>query len=238
MRNFEVFISSLGAQGVYAASVLSSPIYPAPRLETAALGQATEPARDKRLIELHRELYSALLSPTEAFASDTRCFADRFYADLEGTSADALIEALLFYFLHRTREDISIIDGLGALRAIFFNHESAEPELWLHSAYVRLAALRDEFPLLRLSVPAPAGQRLQDIAFAACENPHRSPRSTGWIWGELKRAPDGLVRAQVECGLDPSLEDFSALNLARKGIESELSALVGRIFGWLQQEAA
>lgn len=212
-RNFEAFIASLGA-GAH-----SGPL-------------------DRRLRQLHRELYEALLRPGDTYADQGACFAGHFLPDLEGGAPDQLMEALLFYFLRRRRSEVSIPLGLSALRSVFFNHETSSPELWIEAGFERLSAQRAAFPEFRCSCPAPLGAREQDLVFCIANGASRPARSAGWITGRLRRQPSGFVGALICCGLDPSLEDPAALELARPALASELQAALWASFGWAGQVAA
>src|SRR5688500_15759575 len=135
LRNFDVFIAALGAPRANAGAIEDSPLYP---LEPRELLPAYAPELEHRLSELHRELYSALLRPSEAFAQSEQSIADAFWPDLRGTSIDALLEAFFYYFLRRVASDVTVSAGLSVLRAVFFNHAASDPSLWLHAAEQRL----------------------------------------------------------------------------------------------------
>jgi hypothetical protein len=212
-RNFEAFIASLGAG-------------------------AQSSALDRRLVRLHRDLYDALLRPGGTYAETEGCFAASFLPDLEGSPADALLEALLFYFLRRRRAEVSVAQGLGALRAVFFNHETSSPDLWVEAGFERLSAQRAGFPIFEQRCHAPFAAREQDLAFISVNGAGRPARSCGWVWGQLRRQPGGRVEARLCCGLDPSLEDPAALADARSALATELEDALYRAFGWARREAA
>lgn len=212
-RNFEAFIASLGAS-------------------------ARSAALDRRLLALHRELYAALLRPSESLADQPGCFAGHFLPDLEDSPPDRLLEALLFYFLRRRRREVSVAQGLGALRSVFFNHETSAPALWVEAGLRRLGAQRAAMPEFELRCLAPLGAREQDLAFVIVNGAGRPARSAGWVRGSLRRQPSGRVEARLLCGLDPSLEDPAALEQARPALRAELEGALYRAFGWARQEAA
>ena len=98
LRNFDVFIASLGAPRADASDIASSSLYPLTPREVLPQYDA---ALEQRLSALHRELYTALLRPSETFAGEQRSMADVFWPDLRGTSIGALLEAFYYYFLRR-----------------------------------------------------------------------------------------------------------------------------------------
>ncbi len=185
-----------------------------------------------RLHSLHRELYTALLRPSETFARDRRTMSEAFWPDLHGTSIDALLEAFFYYFLRKVSADVSVSDGLSVLRAVFFNHSATDPSLWIYSAEQRLAELRMKFPTCKAEVVAPPYSRWQDMAFVINSSCGASPAGRGWSWGNLRRRPDGLGVASVECGVDPSIagshQELETVNIVGR----DLAATLGSIFGW------
>src|SRR5262249_55854516 len=157
-RNFEAFVASVGAPAFDAVDIGSAPCYPA-RVRTDSAVHAMPPRLDSRLTLLHRELYDALLRPTEYFVRAERTFADLFWPDLRHPQVEALFEALLFFFIHRTLDALPVRTGLNALRAVFFNHEAAEPALWLAATRNRLTAERADWPAYRVNLNAPPAAR-------------------------------------------------------------------------------
>ena len=105
-RSFEGFIHSLGGYGTDADSVATSTAYPA---DSLADHQAEMPAAlSARLVQLHRDLYDALLLPMEYFRGSELSLADKFYPDLAGTRVGALVNALMFFFTRYSGVEISV----------------------------------------------------------------------------------------------------------------------------------
>jgi hypothetical protein len=121
---------------------------------------------------------------------------------------------------------------------VFFNHEQSDPELWLHSAKTRLASECEEWPRLSVKFHAPAGARLNGLAFTIIGSRGRAPTGPGWITGLAKLGTDGKCHVEAECGLDPSLANDDALEAARAALESEIKRQVGHVFGWEMEAAA
>jgi hypothetical protein len=236
-RNFESFIAALGTPALDAPDIAVSRLYPA-RTRTDSATTGLPEALDARLLELHRELYSALLRPLSYFEREPRRFADRFLPDLRPTGAGALFEALVFYFGGRTFDNLSIPQGLNIVRTVFFNHEAAEPALWLETARKRLVAERAPLSALSGTLPAPPMTRLHDLAFCIHTAPSRPPSSTGWITGQVRRSFDGRAWVDYTCGRDPSLEAAERLAKARPQLEAEVSAALQTVFGWRQEAKA
>jgi hypothetical protein len=239
-RNFEAFVVSLGAPALDAADIDSAPCYPA-RIRTDSAVHALPPRLDERLTLLHRELYDALLRPAEYFAAEQRSFADVFWPDLRSTAVDALFEALIFFFLRRTLDGLPVRTGLNALRAVFFNHEAAEPALWLAAARERLAAERQGWPAYPVNITAPPAARVQDLAFCIHTGRFRPPQSAGWVTGQIRREFDGRLRVDAQCGLDPALDARErAPQLAQHGpvLQAEVAQALRRVFGWQEALAA
>jgi hypothetical protein len=235
LRNFDVFIASLGAPRADAGEITGSVLYP---LELQEMLPRYDAELERRLGALHTELYTALLRPSEVFAKDQRSMADTFWPDLRGTSIGDLLEAFFYYFLRRVEGDVSVIDGLSVLRAVFFNHAASDPTLWVYSAEQRLTAARLEFPLLRVEVPAPVASRWQDLTFVVNARKGASPAGDGWFWGSLRRRPDGRVLATCECGVDPSIAGTAREHEAAQRVQQRLCATLDRIFGWQRIGAA
>lgn len=247
LRNFEVFIAKLGAQprlsplsqaartiGALAAAEASeaTPLYPA--TDAAELGQfAVEPRVSRRLEQLHRELYEALLRPSELFLNSHKGMADTFWPDLRDTHIERKLEAFFFFYLRRTIRHVSLLEGLAVLRATFFNHEAVEPEHWLYTTQERLASLAAPDPLLSSTFNAPVGTRCEDLAFVLNTDQDRPPNSPAWITGSLKRGADGLLQVRTQCGIDPWLaQNAGELEVARAFMEAEIYASLSYIFGW------
>jgi hypothetical protein len=235
LRNFDVFIASLGAPQTEARDIQSSPLYP---LEPREMLPSYDGALERRLSSLHSDLYTALLRPSESFSRDNRSMADVFWPDLSGTSIAALWEAFFYYFLRTTAGDVSVSDGLSVLRAVFFNHAASDPNLWIYSAEQRLTAQRFAFPTAKVEIPAPAAARWQDLTFVVNTRLGAAPGSPDWFWGSLKRRPDGRVIATVECGVDPSVIGTPHEYEAAEIIQRQLCGTLDRIFGWQRIEAA
>lgn len=239
-RNFEAFIASLGAPAIDATDIASAACYPA-RVRTDSAVSSLPLRLDRRLTKLHRDLYDALLRPGDYFAREERSFAEVFWPDLRHTAVDALFEALLFFFLHRSLDGLPVKAGLNALRAVFFNHEAADPALWLAATRERLTAERAAWPAHRVMLSAPPAARLQDLAFCIHTARFRPPQSAGWIVGRIRREFDGRLRVETECGLDPSLEGpEQEAQRARVAVEltAEIGSALHRVFGWQEARAA
>ncbi len=233
-RSFEGFIHSLGGSGTDADSVADSTAYPA---DSIADRQAEMPAAlSARLVRLHRELYDALLRPVEHFRGSRQTLAEGFYPDLAGTQVDALVEALMFFFIRRCGVEITVPRGLAVLRAVFFNHEAADPALWLYSALERLKGERNPRPAATMTFEAPAGTRVQGLAFALAGARNLPPTSRRMIIGEARRSGDGHITIKAEYGLDPGAEGQS--DEQRQSARSEVVNCISSVFGWREVEAA
>jgi len=235
LRNFDVFIASLGSPRADASDLADNALYP---LEPQEALPTYDPALEHRLAALHRELYTALLRPSEMFTGDGRSIGQVFWPDLRSTSVDALLEAFFYYFLRRTAHDVAVGDGLSVLRAVFFNHAASDPDLWIYSAEQRLSGLRDGFPIIRLELPTPRAARWQDLTFVINAYRGASPAGPGWFWGSLRRRPDGSVLATVECGVDPSAVESQRQDAAAAILKPQLCASLDAIFGWQRVGAA
>jgi hypothetical protein len=238
-RSLEAFLASLGAPARDELSVLGSPLYPA-TFEAEPPLKGLPPQLDARLLQLHRDLYDAMLRPIGYFSGEELCMADYFWADLRETSIGQLLDAFLFYFTRQIAAGVTLTTGLSVIRAVFFNHEQAEPEHWLHTSTHRLAHLRLAAAEHALAFDAPVRARVQDLAFVIHSELGRPPSSAGWITGAIRRWPDGLCHAEVRCGLDPALDTPEKLTAAAPLIETEVKPVVRRVFGWdaLDSEAA
>jgi len=225
-RSLEAFIASLGAPASGAASCLDSPLYPAGQPSTVPI--SLNPRLDERLARLHRDLYDALLRPHGHYALSGPCFAATFLPDLRRTAVDELLDAFFCFFLGGTGESVTTHAGLSGLRAVFFQHEGALPELWLGSARRRLAGLRASTGTERLELTAPLSARLGPLAFslhAALDRPASSP---GWLSGEMRRRPDGRVGVHLEWLRGRENETAPA----GPAVEREVMLLLCRVFGW------
>jgi len=233
-RSFEGFIHSLGGFGTDADSVTESTAYPA---DSLADHQAAMPAElSARLVRLHRELYDALLRPVEFFRGSRQTLAEGFFPDLQGTRADALIEALMFFFVRYSGVEITVPRGLAVFRAVFFNHEAADPALWLYSSLERLKAERNPRSAAITTIEAPPGARVQGLAFALTGARNLPPSSSRMIIGEARRSTDGHVAIKAEYGLDPATPEESAEQ--REHARKEVARCINSVFGWQEVEAA
>jgi hypothetical protein len=230
-RSLEAFLASLGAPARDEPSVLGSPVYPA-TFEAEPPLRGLPPRLDARLLQLHRDLYDAMLRPIGFFSAEKLCMADYFWADLRDTSFGQLLDAFLFYFTRRIGAGVTLTTGLSVIRAVFFNHEQAEPEHWLYSSTRRLAHLRLAAAEHTMNFNAPVRARVQDLAFVIHSAQRRPPSSAGWITGAIRRWPDGLCRAEASCGLDPALDSAEKIAAAAPLIEAEVEPVVRRVFGW------
>jgi hypothetical protein len=230
-RSLEAFLASLAIPARDELSILDSPLYPA--AQAAAELLAGLPSRlDARLFELHRDLYYAMLRPSRSFRSETRCMADYFWEDLREAGIGALLETFMAYFTQRTGEGLSVAGGLSVVRAVFFNHEAAEPEHWLYSSLRRTAHLRAGIDRHDCVFTAPARARTHDLAFGIHDGLHRPPASAGCITGAVRRQPDGLCRVEAGFGVDPSLSGDPHREHVLQEASGEVRAVVERIFGW------
>lgn len=236
-RNFESFIAALGTPDTGAQSVSASLLYPARQRSDSAV-QGISPEMDRRLTRLHRELYSALLRPAAYFKGEQRLFADVFWPDLRHTAVDALFEALAFYFTGRVLHEIDVPRGLSLLRAVFFNHEAADPELWLSATAQRLQAERRELPLHQGSFNAPPTARVEDLAFCIHGAAGRPALSAGWVCGEIRRQFDGRLRIDYRCGREPGLADEQHYARQRAALDAAAAAQLRTVFGWREARAA
>jgi hypothetical protein len=193
-------------------------------------------ALSARLVRLHRELYDALLRPVEFFRGSRQTLAECFYPDLQGTQVDSLIAALMFFFVRYSRVEVTVPRGLAVFRAVFFNHEAADPALWLYSSLERLKADRNPRPAATLTIEAPPGARVQGLTFALTGAHNLPPTSTRMIIGEARRSTDGHVSIKAEYGLDPSVQQQSGEHLAH--VRSEVAECINSVFGWREVEAA
>lgn len=233
-RSFEGFIHSLGGFGTDADNVTASTVYPADSLADA---QAAMPAAlSARLVKLHRDLYDALLRPVEFFRTNTATLAEQFYPDLAGTQVDALMSALLFFFLRYSGAELTVPRGLSVLRAVFFNHEAAEPELWLYSALDRLRSERNARSAASLTVSAPLNARFQGLAFALIGARDLPPTSAQMIIGEARRTSDFHLEIKAEYGVDPSWS--GAGGAYAEYAQQAVTACLASVFGWQEVPAA
>jgi hypothetical protein len=236
-RSFEAFIASLAAPATGANLLSDSPAYPARQFTDSAL-HGLPPALDRRLVSLHRTIYTALLKPVAFFRREPRTFVQYFMPDLLGTPAVDLVSVFTYYFVRRPATELGVVAGLAVLRAVFFNHEAAEPSLWLHNSLKRLEAERASGTPFEISFSAPASAREHQLAFSLISDRQRPAGGAAGIIGALRRHSDGLVRVQAECELDPSLDTPQAIAAAAPHLEREVREAVGCVFGWQLQEAA
>ena len=234
-RNFESFIAALGRSGNGAESAATDTVYPVS--ETRSEAELTlSPALDSRLASLHRELYDALLRPVEAFTNEQQTFAQRFWPDLLGTAIDDLMSAFFFYFIRQSANDISIMDGLNVLRAVFFNHEAVEPALWLGSSIDRVASLRHARRCRRIQLAAPADAKLHNLAFVIVADGKRPAGSPGWISGQIQRAANGLSQVSLEFALGPALKSVMLPEEVQARLDREICGHVDQVFGWQREQ--
>lgn len=233
-RSFEGFIHSLGGYGTDADSVTDSTAYPA---DSLADHQAAMPAAlSARLVRLHRDLYDALLRPVEFFRGSEETLAEHFYPDLRGTQVDALMSALMFFFVRYTGVEINVLRGLSVLRAVFFNHESADPALWLYSSLERLKADRNPRSAATLTIAAPPRARVQGLTFALIGARDLPPTSPRMIIGEARRSREGQILVKAEYGLDPSMS--AAGGEQDPQAQQVVAECIRRVFGWQEVHAA
>jgi len=233
-RNFEAFIAELGAQACDALDVLDSSAYPVSSRSESGVSQLS-PAMDHRLFALHQDLYKALLKPGEFFHAESRSMSELFWPDLQGSAAAQLLSALMFHFIERPAEDTSVSAGLRVLRSIFFQHEMADPSLWVHTARENLASLRGDWSFLQLQLKAPAASRLHDLVFTVHGQRDRPVDSSGWFSGRIRRNSQGECRADIRCGADRGMLQVDP-DLLRDRCLKDTGRYLSRIFGW--QEAA
>jgi hypothetical protein len=230
-RSLEAFLASLGAPARDELSVVGSPVYPA-TFEAEPPLSGLAPQLDARLLQLHRDLYDAMLRPIGFFSAEELCMADYFWPDLRETSIGQLLEAFLFYFTRQVGAGVALTTGLSVIRAVFFNHEQAEPEHWIYTSTRRLAHLRNTAAEHSVKFNAPIRTRVQDLAFVIHTALGRPPLGAGWITGAIRRGPDGLCRAEMHYGLDPALDSEQQPASAIPAIEDEIKSVVRYVFGW------
>jgi hypothetical protein len=237
-RNFEGFIAGLGEPVAGCASVFESPHYPARHFtETGFTGMSGRTSQ--RLIELHRDLYSALLRPVQYYAGVKESLSSLFWPDLAPTPAGELIDAFYFEFIGAPVAALTAVEALNVLRAAFFNHEAALPELWLGDTLANLAPLRKPRAELAANWTVHGGAKLRDMAFTIITERQRSHLGAAWLAGRLRREPGGHLRAEVKLGLEPGLAaDSAQVERVRARLEAEAQAAVAQVFGWPAGEAA
>ena len=229
-RNFEAFIAELGAAACDAIDVLDSPAYPVRSKSESGVSRLS-PAMDHRLFALHQDLYRALLKPGEFFHGERRSMAELFWPDLLGSSAAELLSALIFHFIERPAEDASVPVGLRVLRSIFFQHEMADPGLWVHTARENLAGLRGDWSSLELQLKAPASSRLHDLGFTVHAQRERPVDSSGWFSGRIRRNNSGECRVEMRCGADRGMLELDEERLRQRCL-ADTAKYLSRIFGW------
>ena len=227
----------MGAPAVDAGHLAQSPLYPTGR-QGGPLVAHLPPRMDSRLTELHRELYDALLRPVGGFEGESRLMGERFWPDLQGTAVDGLFAALFYFFLGHPGSEVSVSAGLAVMRAVFFNHEAAQPAHWISAAHARLSAERKDSATHRVTFAAPLSSRVQDLAFAINTESSLSTVRTGWISGSIGRRVGGYCRVQAECSLDPFLGTREAVETARPKLDRTVKQRVASVFGWAGEVAA
>jgi hypothetical protein len=201
--------------------------------DSAALREEMGAKRlDQRLSLLHREIYDALLRPSEFFDAEERSLDAYFWPDLKDSSIDQLLSAFLFFFAGRPASQLSVVGGLNVLRSVFFNHEASEPQHWVHTSLYRLMHTRPIVPQHAANFTAPRAARIDDMAFVVNTDPLRPPTSSGWITGRVRRGQNGLCQVRAECYLDESLADIELDSHARNALDTELRCGVFDAFGW------
>lgn len=233
-RSFEGFVASLGTVNDSADSLWRSQLYPVDsriKQGTASL----DGRHGERLQRLHREIYDALLRPSETYSGSTNSIESEFWPDLAGTPPAQLLQALMFFFLRTGIAGVTISKGLAVFRSLFFNHESAEPEHWLHSAIRRTSAECSKHENLDITYDAPAVARINDLAFTLMASQASAPVSSGMVSGRIQRnGPRLVVNAQI--GLDPTIpvDDREKLEQLR----AEVKGNINQVFGWASEAAA
>jgi hypothetical protein len=236
-RNFEGFIAALGEPVADCADIFHSPHYPARHFTETGFSGMSE-RTSQRLIELHHDLYSALLRPVEFYAGSGQTLPELFWPDLAPTPAGDLLDAFYFKFTGMPVAGLSAVDGLNVLRSAFFNHEAALPELWLGNTLTNLAPLRQVRAELTASWTVHGGARLRDLAFALITSQGRSHLGAAWLSGRLRRESDGHLCATVQIGIEPGLaSEPSRLTAVQPQLEHEAQAAVAHVFGWSAAEA-
>ena len=230
-RNFEAFIAALGVPGCEAEGLAQAAIYPAQQRTDSAVHGVSE-ALDRRLEQLHRELYDALLRPVEMYAQEPRPLAEVFWPDLIGTNADRLFAAFMYFFILRSPAELSVVMGLKVLRSVFFNHEAVEPSLWLASALERVRAERRQLPVRQFEFTVPRATRIHNLAFALAADHRRPTGGAGWLTGRITRKADGAARVQATYGLDPSLHGVTVPDDVLARLDAEAGDNIASVFGW------
>ena len=225
-RNFEAFIAALGDAGDEPAAVAHHN-YPA-ELERL----------DKRLTSLHREVYDALLRPSEFFENETAFMDEYFWPDLRHTAVDNLLGIFMYYFAGQPASQLAVPAGLNVLRSVFFNHEASEPQHWVHTSLARLAYLRPVLRMHTVSFTAPRTARLDDMAFGISADPLRPPAGTAWITGRARRTLDGLCQVRAECIVDPSLGEAELPEHVSATMDEEIRTSIADAFGWPAEVSA
>jgi hypothetical protein len=237
LRNFEVFVASLGSAATGAETIAGSPVYPAvPRFVPDLLGRSS--TLDARLQLLHRDLYTALLRPSRFFAGSNEPVSAQFWPDLVSTSAADLLDCFVFYFLGRGADEASVSDGMAVLRTVFFSHESTEPHLWLHYARERLNSLRSDLPVHTANSNLPAATRIDRLAFCATADRYAGPMGAGRVWGSVQRRGDGGLQAQLQCYIDPETAVQGGADRAAAGLDQQLRATLDSVLGTTEAAAA
>lgn len=233
-RNFEAFIAELGGKAYPAVDLMDSEAYPvSARSESGVIQLSAE--MDYRLFELHQDLYRSLLRPSEFFHGESRSIAERFWPDLLGSPAADILSAFMFHFIERPAEDTSVNAGLRVLRNVFFQHEMADPSLWIHTARENLKPLRGDWSHLEFEFNAPAASRLDKLEFCVHGMRERPADSSGWFTGVIRRNNAGECRVSIRCGADRGMLAADTKRLQESSL-ADVRRYMARIFGW--QEAA
>jgi hypothetical protein len=237
-RNFEGFIAALGEPVADCADVFTSPHYPARHF--TELGFSTMPARtNQRLLQLHHDLYHALLRPVEFYAGSPEPLPGLFWPDLAPTPIGNLLDAFYFVFTGAPAGALSAVDGLNVLRSAFFNHEASLPELWLGHTLENLAPLRRYREELSASWTIQGGAKIRDLHFGLITECGRSYLGAAWLSGRLRRDQAGHLIATVRIGIEPGLAaEPEQLAQAKPRLEGEARAALAKVFGWDGAEAA
>ena len=230
-RNFEAFIASLGAPGHDVARLADCPAYPV-RSRTDGAVHGLSPEMDARLVDLHRELYDALLRPVEQYQRRGGTFSGHFLPDLEQTAAADLLDAFMYYFTNQVAGEMPVADGLTVLRGVFFSHEAVEPGLWLHSSRERVSVARCRVTTRAHGFIAPPSARISDLAFCVCTARNRPAGGPGWLTGRAQRELDGHCHIRLEYGLDPSLPREGLPEGVARRLDAEAESALATVFGW------
>jgi len=235
-RSFESFIATLGTPIYPARSLSSSTLYP---LRMRPPLSATQPgAFDQRLISLHQDLFKALLKPVHYFRNTKQSIAQFFWPDLISTAVADLISALMFYFVRQTAMELSVVQGLAVLRAAFFNHEVADPRLWLTTTKQRLKDEQAPWQSLSFELDAPFTARESNLELVIAGDRDRPHTGASWIVARTQPTAAGRIVIKASCGLDPSLDPATIPPEVRALIQTEVWNQFATVFGWHWEIAA